>query len=89
MGKHRGKAPALFLCKMGGSVWEGVNVGKQLEMLQKEQSSILEERRGTDDEKGKPGPVRSVFGSHITGLVLTALQQVKGVGVTTQLTPGP
>lgn len=36
---------------MGGSVWEGVNVEKQLEMLQKEQSSILEERRGTDDER--------------------------------------
>ena len=31
---------------MGGSVWEGVNVGKQLEMLQKEQSSILERGEG-------------------------------------------
>lgn len=48
---NTGKAPGLFLCKMGGSVWEGVNVEKQLEMLQKEQSSILEERRGTDDER--------------------------------------
>ena len=33
-------------------MWEGVNLGKQLEMLQKEQSNILEERRGTGDEKG-------------------------------------
>ena len=33
-------------------MWEGVNLGKQLEMLQKEQSSILEERSGTGDEKG-------------------------------------
>ena len=45
---------------------------------------------------GKPGPVasasqtlRSDFGSHITGHVLMALQLVKGVRVTTQLTPGP
>lgn len=51
MEEHRGKPLGLFLCKMGGSVWEGVNVGKQLEMLQKEQSNILEERRGTADEK--------------------------------------
>lgn len=46
MEEHRGKALGLFLCKMGGSVWEGVNVGKQLEMLQKEQSSILERGEG-------------------------------------------
>lgn len=77
-------------------MWEGVDVGKQLEMLQKDQSSILEASRGTNDEEGDlarrpqpPGYLGVSFGSHITGHVLMALQQVKGVGVTTQLTPGP
>lgn len=53
---------------------------------------------GTDDEEGDlagrpqpPGGFRKCHGSHITGHVLMALQQeeVKGVGVITQLTPGP
>lgn len=73
-----------------------MNVGKQLEKLEKEQSSVLEETRGIDYEKGKWGPMAtaspiltSVCGLHSTGLVLTALQQVEEVGVITQLVPGP